>query len=266
MRPDAQRWLRQDHARYIRPEAPAPERKSWRERAFDRELAALRREQAALRRALTEVKFALLVRKGGFGPDQPRVPAGNPDGGQWTSGGGGGSETEFSGNRRRLGPPGQGTPAQMARFELANARAKDAIVRVRDVDPNWKPQPSAYGTGIESAIRRANDLVAEAEARIDELQRAGIGPGRYAGASIPARGPERDFTAAERREINRIGSETGCHTCGTFKAGTGAGNYIPDHQPPSGWSQLNRQQRLYPHCLTCSLRQGGWIRTRGPMR
>jgi len=28
-----------------------------------------------------------LARKAGFDPDQPRVPAGNPDGGQWTDGG-----------------------------------------------------------------------------------------------------------------------------------------------------------------------------------
>ncbi|MDB5593605.1 MAG: hypothetical protein JWM36_566 [Hyphomicrobiales bacterium] len=29
-----------------------------------------------------------------YSPDQPRVPAGNPDGGQWTSGGGDGSSTD----------------------------------------------------------------------------------------------------------------------------------------------------------------------------
>jgi hypothetical protein len=33
-------------------------------------------------------RYAETCRKGGFNPDQPRVPAGNPDGGQWTSGGG----------------------------------------------------------------------------------------------------------------------------------------------------------------------------------
>lgn len=39
-------------------------------------------------------------------------------------------------------------------------------------------------------------------------QRVGIVPERYAGESIPARGPERDFCAAERREINRIGEKS----------------------------------------------------------
>jgi hypothetical protein len=33
-----------------------------------------------------------------------------------------------------------------------------------------------------------------------------------------------------------------------------------DHQPPTGFNPLGRRQYLLPHCLTCSLRQGGWIR------
>lgn len=106
MRPDAQRFLRQDHARYFKPSATAPNGKTWRELAFDRELAAIRQEHAALRRALAEVKFALLARKAGFDPDQPRVPAGNSGGGQWTSGGEGrgsgsdGTERNESGEGR----------------------------------------------------------------------------------------------------------------------------------------------------------------------
>lgn len=39
--------------------------------------------------ALLRLRVAVLRSKAGFNPDQPRVPAGNPDGGQWTSGGGG---------------------------------------------------------------------------------------------------------------------------------------------------------------------------------
>ena len=51
-------------------------------------LARLSRSLAALRRELASVQTELLARKAGFNPDQPRVPAGNPDGGQWTDGGG----------------------------------------------------------------------------------------------------------------------------------------------------------------------------------
>jgi len=40
-----------------------------------------------------------------FNPSQPRVPAGNPDGGQWTDGGGGAgaSRIEFVSGRPRQG-------------------------------------------------------------------------------------------------------------------------------------------------------------------
>jgi hypothetical protein len=54
LRPDAARWVRPDAARYLAPNA---------------DVAAV---------------FPALERK--YSPDQPRVPAGNPDGGQWTDG------------------------------------------------------------------------------------------------------------------------------------------------------------------------------------
>src|SRR5262249_6319299 len=58
-------------------------------------------------------------------------------------------------------------------------------------------------------------------------------PGPYAKDSIPARGPGRDFTKAERDAINEIGQTSGCHTCGTKDPGTKSGDFIPDHQPPT---------------------------------
>lgn len=58
LRPDAYRWIRPDAARFLAPGT----------------------DPASV--------FPALQRK--FSPDQPRVPAGNPDGGQWTDGGGGG--------------------------------------------------------------------------------------------------------------------------------------------------------------------------------
>jgi hypothetical protein len=47
--------------------------------------------QARLSEAQTRLLRHELARK--YNPDQPRVPAGNADGGQWTSGGGGGDPT-----------------------------------------------------------------------------------------------------------------------------------------------------------------------------
>ena len=85
-----------------------------------------------------------------------------------------------------------------------------------------------------------------------------IGP--YAGASIPARGPGRDFTPDEREAINAIGYDTGCHTCGSTDPGTKSGNFVPDHQPPNQLYPDNGPQELYPQCLACSRQQGGQIR------
>jgi RHS repeat-associated protein len=89
--------------------------------------------------------------------------------------------------------------------------------------------------------------------------KSAIGVGEHAGESIAARSAARDFTAAERSEINRIGSETGCHTCGTKNPGTKSANFVPDHQPPSSLNAARGPQRLYPHCVNCARRQGGEV-------
>lgn len=53
--------------------------------------AKLRRVNWLMRAELVETKLHAFKRavKANFNPNQPRVPAGNPDGGQWTSPGGG---------------------------------------------------------------------------------------------------------------------------------------------------------------------------------
>jgi hypothetical protein len=64
----------------------------------------------------------------GYDPNQPRVPAGNPDGGQWTDAGGSGDLDELSAARRRRpgperGPPKVGWPMVMwAIFKALRAR------------------------------------------------------------------------------------------------------------------------------------------------
>lgn len=68
------------------------------------------------------------------------------------------------------------------------------------------------------------------------------------------------FTDDERRAINRIGAETGCHTCGTKDPGTRSGNFIGDLQPPSALNWQGHPQRIAPHCLFCKKVQGAAIR------
>ncbi len=57
--------------------------------------ARLRRVNCLLQANLVEIKLAQLADAVGakFNPNQPRVPAGNPDGGQWTGSGGGSAAT-----------------------------------------------------------------------------------------------------------------------------------------------------------------------------
>jgi hypothetical protein len=76
-------------------------------------LIALRRDVEKLREELRTVSrdfltlFLTELRKAGFNPDEPRVPAGNPQGGQWTKEGDSGSADRGSIQWRT----GFGTPA-----------------------------------------------------------------------------------------------------------------------------------------------------------
>jgi len=219
-----------------------------------------------------------------YSADQPRVPPGNPDGGQWTDNDNGDRRNDpriisdatrdsfthgarYAQNRPRSafsrviinGQQVEPTPGQQARLAVVEAQARDAIRRVQELDPKWRPEPSAYET-VEGLIGAYQADARQAQDRISELQSVGIGPGVFAGESISARGPKRDFTAAERREINSIGFETGCHTCGAKNPGTRRGNFVPDHQPPNALNLFGHEQRLYPQCISCSDFQGGWIR------
>jgi hypothetical protein len=114
-----------------------------------------------------------------------------------------------------------------------------------------------------SSTRAAQDA-GEAAGRdlARDAEHAGDGitaPGPYAGESIPARSPQRNWSAEEIREIDRIGQDTGCHRCGATVSGTKGGHHTPDHQPPSALNPEGETQRLYPHCIRCSRMQGGTI-------
>ncbi|QKJ30792.1 RHS repeat-associated core domain-containing protein [Mucilaginibacter mali] len=93
-----------------------------------------------------------------------------------------------------------------------------------------------------------------ADAKVSTLE-----PGPYAGQSIPARGKAQVFTKEERDAINKIGYDTGCHTCGTKIPGTKSGNFVPDHQPSSALVPDGTSQLLFPQCIGCSRSQGGTI-------
>ncbi len=97
-----------------------------------------------------ELKLFKLIRAlKAFNPDQPRVPAGNPDGGQWTSGNGEGAlRVQLAGEI-----PQNDTP-DVPEQEPPGARARNAIVktvaratgfwRMLMEAPSWLAQYSDY--------------------------------------------------------------------------------------------------------------------------
>lgn len=146
--------------------------------------------RCALAAEAVKLRLAILAQawKANFNPSQARVPAGNSDGGQWTDGGGGSGPSsigaQYAQNTPR--PPRGGvrpvlvngrwvqpTTAQSIRLAAAQLRADAAIARVRTLDPNWRPQPSAYES-VEGLIQRTDAIAREAQARVDQL-RSGIG-------------------------------------------------------------------------------------------
>jgi hypothetical protein len=158
-------------------------------------VGAIRRAQWQIDAARVELALKNLDRvwrKAGFNPGQPRVPAGNPDGGQWI-GAGGGEEgvgfddprilsdatpdyewkpgAQYASTRPPLGQFPGATPAQQARFAAAAARADFAIRQVRQVDPAWQPRVASLSApnSIEGAIGHTEARALAAEARLREL-------------------------------------------------------------------------------------------------
>jgi hypothetical protein len=119
--------------RYFWPESKTDRRSDVDGGAEARDLAADREALLRLRNALAEVKFALnyqrLRRKYGFNPNQPRVPAGNPDGGQWTSEGGSTRVRLAVGDKPRLGRASLAILALEAAKRLIEAYRSENFLR-----------------------------------------------------------------------------------------------------------------------------------------
>lgn len=101
-----------------------------------------------------------------YSPEQPREPAGTPIGGRWAriaqnSPRGRGAALVSVGGRLL-----EATPAQEARLIISEAQAREAVHRVQELDPKWRPSPSISET-VEGAISTA-----QAEARETATARA----------------------------------------------------------------------------------------------
>lgn len=119
---------------------------------------------------------------------QPRVPAGSPDGGQWTSGGGGGGARveRVSRTPRRNNPQNRGaaprnqivmhqgrrievTRQEYIAYHSSARRANMLTDLVRRYDPNWRPNPS-ISQGLPGAIRDQQYRGDQALQRLQELR------------------------------------------------------------------------------------------------
>lgn len=225
--------------------------------SVERDLGRLVRGIHLLR---TEMQFLRLhlILKAGFRPDQPRVPAGSPGGGQWTDGG------VVRVSRRTTGTSGLirvgnrwlvPTPAQEVRLAQSLANMKAALRDVRKADPGWKPTPQLYET-VEGQIAANHAIALQAQFRVFELRGTLVGPGPFAREWIPAPATNRKLVRSEQNEINRIGRLFGCHRCGVKIPGTFSQNFIGDHQWPRA---LGVPIRIYPHCWSCSNTQVRWL-------
>lgn len=166
---------------------------------------AVRREIATQRLIFCLEKLAALNRRGGFNPAQLRIPAGNPEGGRWTDSGEGGDLVLATARGRgsvsvRVGNRTlDATPAQAARYAVANSRAEAGRRRVQELDPAWQPRPSLTDpNNIESQIRRAESEARDAEMRLAGLSRSRFGdnqgppldpPGARTGSGTPTLPP-----------------------------------------------------------------------------
>jgi RHS repeat-associated protein len=112
--------------------------------------------------------------------------------------------------------------------------------------------------GAGATIKAVRGVDKAADAAKATSRTSTLNPGSSAGRSIPASGAR--ATSSERARVTKIGQKSGCHTCGTKDPGTQSGDFVPDHQPPTKLTAQGQSQRLYPHCLSCSRKQGGQVR------
>jgi len=139
----------------------------------------LHRVSALLWGKVLEAKLDALDRavKANFDPNQPRAPAGNPDGGQWTDAGGNGGHSGTSDvriaqvrrGRRGRGSDAEATHADLIIRDVREAHARELIRRVQEIDPGWRPQASADTGSVQGQIKRSEGQIREAEARLREL-------------------------------------------------------------------------------------------------
>jgi ribosomal protein L34E len=222
-------------------------------------VAAIRYRILSAELSLAEEKIhALLTLRAGFRPDQPRAPAGTPEGGQWIDG-----SVILVGRRPRSGGPTRvgnrwldATLGQQVRLDISLSPMRSALRDVRRVDPKWRPTPQMFES-IEGQIAANLAVAGQARFRLIALELRPFGPGPFAQEWIPAPRTNRRLNKEEQAAIDRLGTTFGCHRCGSRVSGTTRGHFVGDHQVSKS---IGQPTRVYPHCLGCSQSQGGLVK------
>ncbi|MGC2778514.1 MAG: hypothetical protein WA418_23070, partial [Bradyrhizobium sp.] len=253
LRPEWQTWMppgtrydkpapRSKFARLYKPyrdePSPPPERRAT--GLTEADILFFRSNLAALRFKLALLKWRI---KAGFNSNQPRVPAGNPDGGKWTDGTGGIGTRFAASDKPRLGPAGRAVlAAQVARrlidvYRSANSLRdlfgrKDGTVMVTEINgenvfgsnstsPSYADTDYAAATRMRDTLlqkypevmdtenigRRPNDALYHAETTV-LLRAAEKNGGTLAGQTLEVFG-DRPLCSSCKRIVPLIGMELG---------------------------------------------------------
>jgi hypothetical protein len=120
-----------------------------RESSNDMELLDIKRALAALDVELKLCRLGYLLRK--YSPSQPRVPAGSPEGGQWTHGGGGGGAEPASDAESVLTEEGRSAGEGDKPPEIPKERPATAQERTRAVKTIARSPMGRVGLILEAA-------------------------------------------------------------------------------------------------------------------
>jgi hypothetical protein len=184
LRHDAHLWIRHDYARWLKPGADPEElyphlkrlREAAEDAAFATQIAASQRVLTMLRAEVDEMKAARARRRleeAKYNPSQPRVPAGNPLGGQWT---------DRSGDQSQ----GTGLAQPMGSVDLGDVTGSSDVGDLRPDD-----------TGVDGV-----QLAGEPVDLLEQEQRGGHTIGEHAGMTY-------DYLKSRAREEARRTLERG---------------------------------------------------------
>jgi hypothetical protein len=216
LRHDMHLWIRHDAARWVKPgtdpadvfptlareraqkEAAKERARAAEDAAFDAEIEDARRVQAALRAEVDELKAAQARRRleeAKYSPSQPRVPAGNPRGGQWT---------DRSGGQSTLAGPSQ----DMGQSQDADLTQPMGNVELGDVSGSSELGDLKPDDTRVDGVQLAGDPVD----LLEQEQRGGHTIGEHAGMTY-------DYLKSRAREEARRTLERGDYFDG-FSAGS----------------------------------------------